>query len=228
MRRLIDIILFLSKQNMTFRGRHEYRALGQHSGNEGNFLELCKLVAKYDAVLATHIFATKTTHMYMIFRYSDIQNDLIHALSESTRNVILKKISTATFYSVIVDESRDCSRSEMCSISMRFVNEEGIIEEVFLDFVELTSTASENMLNVILQKLSKWNLPITLCRGQCYDGASNMAGKKSGLQQRFKEHNLNLCLINSCINCIELWHIGTHIFFLHQKYGPTSSIFRSM
>ena len=212
LRRLIDIILFLSKQNMAFRGHHEYRALGQPSVNEGNFLELCKLVAKYDAVLATHIFATKTTHMYLS---PDIQNDLIHALSESTRNVVLKKISTAKFYSVIVDESRDCSRSEMCSISMRFVNEEGIIEEVFLDFVELTSTASENMLNVILQKLSKWNLPITLCRGQCYDGASNMAGKKSGLQQRIKEqsplalfvhccaHNLNLCLIDSCTNCTE-------------------------
>ena len=54
--------------------------------------------------------------------------------------------------------------------------------------------------------LIRCNLPISLCRGQAYDGADNMQGKKSEVATRFRAeqpaaipghcfaHSLNLCL----------------------------------
>ncbi|KAK8739427.1 hypothetical protein OTU49_003632, partial [Cherax quadricarinatus] len=45
--RLLDITLFLAKQNLAFRGHRE----NELSSNRGNFLEMVELMAKYDPVL---------------------------------------------------------------------------------------------------------------------------------------------------------------------------------
>ena len=59
LRRLPDITLFLSKQNLAFRGHREYSGKGSIGSNEGNFLEIVKLLSKYDAVLANHLQHSK-------------------------------------------------------------------------------------------------------------------------------------------------------------------------
>ena len=57
-------------------------------------------------------------------------------------------------------------------------------------------------------------LPLSLCRGQAYDGASNMQGKRSGVATRFRNeqpaaipvrcfaHSLNLCLQDAGRNLV--------------------------
>lgn len=164
----------------------------------------------------------------------DIQNDLFRLLSEITRDIILKKKMQAKIYSLIIDESRDCSRNEICSISMHFVTDEGTIEEVFLDFEKVTSTASENLFSRILQKkLPTWKLPVTLCRGQCYDDAFNMAEKErftaaiSRKNSTCCAHNLNLCLTESYSKCTD-GYIRTlerlYSFFLQQAQSRSNHI----
>ena len=50
--RLIDIVLFIGKQGIAYRGTEETAAtLDDKSSNHGNFLELVLLVAKYDHIL---------------------------------------------------------------------------------------------------------------------------------------------------------------------------------
>ena len=46
-----DVILFLSKQNLYFRGHREYF----DSKKQGNFLESVKLIAKYNPVMNEHL-----------------------------------------------------------------------------------------------------------------------------------------------------------------------------
>ena len=48
---VVDVILFVSKQNLSFRGHCETF----ESNTEGNFLETIKLLAKYSPILNKHL-----------------------------------------------------------------------------------------------------------------------------------------------------------------------------
>ena len=59
--RLIDIILFLAKENIAFRSHRNEDAASLEDAdvNHGNFLELVLLLSKYDVVLKRHVEAFK-------------------------------------------------------------------------------------------------------------------------------------------------------------------------
>ena len=95
--RLLDIVLYLAKQNLPFRGHNE----SANSENKGNFFELVKLLAKYDVALATHLSSGKRNQLYLS---SHIQNDFIQSIGEC----ILKEIvSQIKYYSIMADTTTD-------------------------------------------------------------------------------------------------------------------------
>ena len=49
--RVVEVIKFLCKQNLPLRGHRE----DSNSGNQENFLETLKLLAKYNAVIKKHL-----------------------------------------------------------------------------------------------------------------------------------------------------------------------------
>ena len=51
---------------------------------------------------------------------------------------------------------------------------------------------------VIKDTLSRLQLSLSTCRGQCYDGASNMLGKESGIAKKFKSVNQKLTDASHC------------------------------
>ena len=51
LKRLLDVTMFLAKQNLPFRGHRE----NMLSENKGNFLQLIELLSKYDPVLREHL-----------------------------------------------------------------------------------------------------------------------------------------------------------------------------
>ncbi|GFV83735.1 TTF-type domain-containing protein [Trichonephila clavipes] len=53
--RLIDIINFLANHNLTFRGHKESFKTNEGTKNFENFLDLFKLISKYDPTLRKHI-----------------------------------------------------------------------------------------------------------------------------------------------------------------------------
>ena len=77
-------------------------------------------------------------------------------------------------------------------------------------------------------------LPLPQCRGQAYDGASNMSGIRNGVQALFKQeenkaiyvhclaHNLNLCLQDVSRKCKILRNTMDFIHDLVQliKFSP--------
>ena len=96
--------LFLAKQNLSFRGHREHSCGGTVKDNEGNFLELVKLMAKYDSILAEHIQYTNRNESYLSHQ---IQNDFIAALAKRVTTVIVDEVKAAKFYSVIIDSTID-------------------------------------------------------------------------------------------------------------------------
>lgn len=121
----------------------------------------------------------------------------------------MEEIQKAKFYSVIADELCDVSNTEQLSISFRYVLD-GNVKEVFADFVEVERITGKQLADAIIQSLTTWGLSLHHMRGQCYDGASNMAGARSGCNAIIREkaplavyhhcaaHRLNLAIVSAC------------------------------
>ena len=127
---------------------------------------------------------------------NDIQNKIIQTMANQitcdiTANILNK------FYSIICDEYE-----EQLSFCIRWVGKFLVAREEFLGFYEVPDIKSKTHVKIIKDILLQFQLSLQLCRGQCYDGASNMLEKKSGVAiQIYKEqpkahythcHSLNL------------------------------------
>ena len=201
----------LAKQNLAFRGHREKGGRGNDSDNEGNFLELAKLLSKYVKVLKHHLEFSNKNETYISPK---IQDDFIAALADTILQTIIDCAKESKYFSIILYRTIDISRVDQCSSSLRYVNKDGKVEEHFISFEELIGAGAEDYFNVLLtQKLEELALDITNCWGQAYDGASSMAGRLSELQRRVKEvagetaifghccaHILNLILCDVAMN----------------------------
>ena len=63
-------------------------------------------------------------------------------------------------------------------MSIRWVNE---VCEDFIGLVHVPRITSNVITEAIKDVLLRYSLPLVQCRGQCYDGASNMMGRLRGV-----------------------------------------------
>ena len=110
----------------------------------------------------------------------------------------------------------NCSNQEQMPLIIRFVDDHGQIQELFVCFVKCDQgTTGEQIAAHIKNTCQSLGLDFKLCRGQGYDGAGNMAGKSKGAAALIRldypkalyfhcaSHKLNLCVANSCkLTCI--------------------------
>ena len=87
------------------------------------------------------------------------------------------------------------------------------VHEDFLGFFNIPDTGAETIVSVIKAVLLKLQLSLAYCRGQCYDGASNMLGHKTGVAKRIQDvqpkahpthchgHSLSLSVKDTVKNC---------------------------
>lgn len=68
----------------------------------------------------------------------------------------------------------------------RYVNENLKSVEDFIGFYEMESTSAETLFCALNDALLRMGLSWSDCRGQCYDGAANMSGCRSGVQARVR------------------------------------------
>lgn len=204
MEHIIDLVIFLGKQELAFRGHDESNS----SLNKGNFKELfemhisrCSLDIKnhYESIQNKFSGTSKT-----------IQNDVITCISEYLITHIKQEINQCMFYSVQIDDTTDITQKTQCSIILRYINENSELVERFLGFHNVSEDhTAEGLFNLISSILYEFDIEQKLV-GQCYDGASVMAGNLTGLQARVKNiapnaifthclaHRLNLVLQNGC------------------------------
>ena len=90
---------------------------------------------------------------------------------------ILRNISKNGKQSIMVDEVADVSNHEQLVICIRWIDHN----------FEPHDIKSETLFNSIKDALNRMNISLADCRGQCYDGASNMVGAKTGLAMCIKE-----------------------------------------
>lgn len=190
LKRLLDAALFLAKQNLAFRGHRESL---DGAANAGNFLELVKLIAKYDPVMREHLasvrLSAKPTTSYLS---PEVQNEFITLMAKHVRTEIIKQVKVAKYFAVLFDSTPDISHTDLFTQILRYVKiEDGSVEvkESFVDFIALDAKDAESLTDVILSKITADDLDFQDCRGQGYDNAATMAGKHSGVQRRLVQVN---------------------------------------
>nr|CAI5822824.1 unnamed protein product [Callosobruchus analis] len=145
--RLLDITLFLAQQNLAFRGHRE----DPSSENRGNFIELVKMMAKYDPVLSEH--------------WSKLQKAAGGSQSHHVKQKIIDDIKKSKYFGIMFDSTPDESHTDQMSEIIRYVHvEEGAVEvrESFLGFFSMSGKTANDMGNDILKQLEKDGLDIQL------------------------------------------------------------------
>ena len=203
---LIEVILLCALQEIALRGHRE----SCEAPNRGNFLEILHLLAAHDSIVQQRLEKGPRNAMYTS---AEIQNTLLHIMGEMVRKKVCAEVKDAEFYSILADETKDCSKTEQMAIVVRYVNvKEARMYERFLTFVKASCLDASSLTEYILDTLRKYQLNLESIVSQGYDGASVMSGRYSGVQQRIMEvvpqaiyihcfaHILNLVLVDCSKN----------------------------
>ena len=76
------------------------------------------------------------------------------------------------------DETTDKTNREQVVICLRWVDDNLLPHEDFIGMHKVDKIDAATIKTVILDVLTRMNLSMQKCRGQCYDGCSTMAGSK--------------------------------------------------
>jgi hypothetical protein len=226
--RIVDVVVFLAKQNLAFRGHREDI---DGDVNPGNFLELIKLIGKYDPVMREHLTEIRTAASTTVTYLSpEIQNEFINLLGQNVKKEIISDIKQAKYFSVLFDSTPDISHIDQMTEIIRYVkiqDDTVEVKEVFIDFLEMKNKKAEGIADLIMKKVADDGLELEDCRGQGYDNAATMAGVHSGVQTRIREinpkaefiactnHSLNLAGVHAasvCANCVTFFATVERLF----------------
>lgn len=172
---LIDVIRclrYLAKQGIAIQG----------NPGEDNFTQLLKLLGTKDPSIQSTLEKTR-----LKYTHNEIQNELLDLMAQHVLREKLKEIRENDFFAIMADEYTDISNLEQLSMCLRTVSDDFEIKEDFLGFYELNNIKSDTIVHAIKDVLLRSNLSLQNCRGQTYDGASNMMGKKSGVATQIKK-----------------------------------------
>lgn len=107
MKRLVACVQLLAQQSLAFRG-HTAKL---YDKNNGNFLKLVEMIAKFDPVMDDHLKrATTSSHRHYLS--NRIQNELIDCLATCVTELITNAALECKYYTIIVDCTSDLSHVE--------------------------------------------------------------------------------------------------------------------
>ena len=220
--KLLHAIQFLCRQGLPLRGHKE-----DLESFNGNLYQLLLLQAKECPEMIPWLKRKE-------YISPEIVNEIITAMGQQVLRTILSEVRVSLWYSVIVDEATDVCHNEQMSFSVRWVDNYYDIHEDTLGLIQLPNTRAVTIFLAIKDVLIRCSLPSTQCRGQAYDGASNMSGINRGIQALFKSeankalyvhclaHSLNLCLKDVTNTCEIIRDVMNFIYELAQliKMSP--------
>lgn len=213
LQRVVDVIIFLGQRGLALRGQNE--TIG--SVENGNYLGILELLAKYDAFLATHIQRYGNCGRGNVsYLSSTICEEFIRLIGDNILELILAEVKKSKYFGIIVDSTPDLQHVDQLTFILRYVYPDNFTAvERFLKFIPISSHKGKDLANVIMQYISDCGLDLGYCRSQSYDNAANMSGKYQGVQNRIKEcnplaeyipcsaHSLNLVGQTAASVCVE-------------------------
>ena len=199
--KIVSNLKFLARQGIALRG--------DGGDADSNFIQLMKMSARDDPYLAEWL--QKKTNKYVSH---DVQNELLKVMALSVLREISDAIQESSFYSIMCDECTDASNKEQLVICIRWISNSDLeVHEDVIGLYAIDNISASTIVHVIKDALVRMNLGLSRCRGQCYDGASNMSGPRSGVAKQLRDeepralylhchgHALNLAAGDSIKKC---------------------------
>ena len=214
----LSSLKFLLRQGLAVRGYDDL---------EGNLLQLLKLRSNDCTDLAMWVKERK-------YFSPVILNEQIALMGLTILRGLLSDIKEAHWFSIIADEATDVSNKEQLTLCVRWVDKELVIHEDPLELIHVPKTDSNTLTSVLKDCLIRFCLPISQCRGQAYDGASNMSGHLNGVAAQIEKvvpaalylhcfaHCTNLCLQTVGRQCAPVRHALDLVMGISQliRYSP--------
>lgn len=180
--KIMSITRFLARQGLAFRGDGPEADL--------NFMQLLKLHSDNDPRLEA--WMSKKSNKYTS---NNAQNEILKVMALNTLRKIAAQLEQSRFFCIMSDESTDVSNREQLMICIRWVDSCLEAHEEFIELYKIDNTKADTIVAAVRDVLTRLNLAISKCRGQCYDGASTMKGPKSGVvTQILKDEARALCI----------------------------------
>ena len=117
---------------------------------------------------------------------------------------ILCEIREASIFALLADEASDVSLKEQLCICIRWVDEKFTIHEAPLELINVPKTDSDTLSILIKDCLVQFSLPINQCKGQVYDGASNMSGHICGVAAQIQRDEPSALYVHCLAHCTNL------------------------
>ena len=140
---------------------------------------------------------------------------------------VSKDIRDSSCYTIMADKCTDVVNKEQFTICIRWVGQDLQDHKDFIGLYEVSSINADCLTEAIKDTLLQIGVKISDCRGQCYDGASNMSGIKNGVatqiySQGGEAWSVGLCdngnsLITIMQSSITIITIMTYIYKLCQN-----------
>ena len=165
---ILEVITFLVRQGLPLRG--------DANDVESNFMQLLHLHGKQCVPQNIDHWLTKKTNK---FTSHEIQNECIQIMALHILRELSKRIASAGFFALMADECTDCSNREQFTINIRWVDANLQDNVAFIGLYAVDAINADCLVSAIKDVLIRMNLKLSCCRGQCYDGTSNVSGVKS-------------------------------------------------
>lgn len=219
---IIDVIKFLTQQGLAFRGKNNEAASEYDSGNnQGNFLELVKLLAKYIPELKNHLSKCekksmaskikKRSHLILNKKAGKAgkgvkrgRGGLVSFLSKTSitkilnimKKMLVEKIVTeikdsGSKFGLECDTTQDTSGKDQASIVLRYITIDCNLTERVVAFKHSTCGTGKGMFNLIKTVIDELKLEMKDVVGFSFDGASNMRSENKGVNAFIKEASPN-------------------------------------
>ncbi|XP_046411959.1 zinc finger MYM-type protein 1-like [Neodiprion fabricii] len=172
--KMFNTVNVLARQGLALRG--------WDNDENSNLIQLLKMRA--EDVPQLEAWLKRTSYKWL---HHDSVNEILEIMAEDLIQKLLRKIKSVAYFALIADETADITKVEQVSISIRIVLDDLSIEQIFMGFYATSNTRVETLFKIMKNVLLRFNLNIANLRGQCYDGASNVSGRLTGLQARIHE-----------------------------------------
>lgn len=100
------------------------------------------------------------------------------------RDIVGRIKSSGSYFSIVVDDTTDVSTTEQVVFVLRWVDDDLEPYEEFLGINQTASIDANTLVALVKDILIMFNIDMKSCRGQCYDGAANMAAVCAGVAKQ--------------------------------------------
>lgn len=194
MERIVDVVKLIGKRGLSYRGTSEEAAytLDSVEADHGTFLEIIKLLRKYDSRTDQHLTEViqKSKRRHSDVKSSRGRGSLVTLLSKTTVNSVITVIrdnirqwissDIKDMFAVELDTTQDISTQDQCSVVIRYVDSTANIKERLVAVLKCKETTGKAFVELLSEVMTAMKLELRNCVGSSTDGAANMQGKYNG------------------------------------------------